>query len=968
MDILNEGFKPLKRMPTEPSQISGNRNRSQSHQYSFNVQTGEKESIQFLWENSAWGRLERSRGKLMERANTFVGPSPSYTRKEKQIDEAIAIVDPFSTGAHLAKQVAAAGYKVIRILSIWDSPVAALVEKGLVVEYCATLQFNDLNPNIEAAFSEIMNGIRALPFPVRAVIPGAETGVELADSLSHRLGLRSNGEEGSLARRNKFHMGEKVRAAGVRAVKQRLCRIESELKEFVQTLIPSYNGEEITDDTVVKCVVKPVQSAGSDDVFLCNSVGEAIIAFSRIAGKKNGLGLVNDGALCQEFLAGKEYVVDKVSLDGVHKLVAIWQYDKRVCNGANFVYFGMKLVSSQCDRSQQLVAYSSRVLDALEIRQGPSHMEVMWCGADNNGQGGYPCLVEVGSRCHGGEGTWIPVAQECVGYTQVSVTVDIYTGGKFFQSISDGNHYPLKKAGRDVDLVSRHSGLVRGFPGEPMIRALPSFRSLKWECKPGDFISKTIDCFTRPGCCQLVHESEEQADADLEAIHSWEVLRLIDYSIICPTPPILGAVVIVDPFSTGANLAAMASDWGYQVILVFSEIDSPVAKLVAEGTTVTPMLLLQHNSRDRDQERALKETLAVLDSQEGVKNKSPILAILPGAETGVELAEKLAARYGTRGNGEQHTHLRRNKYSMQNALHQAGVRAVTQQLCRSESAVRDFYSTLTGKSCVIKPNESAGTDSVFLCGTEAEAISAFLKIHGHFNGLGQINDGALCQEFLSGTEYVIDGVSRDGVYKVTAVWEYDKRSANGANFVYFGMRLRSAVGEKERALIAYATEVIHTLGIVQGPSHMEVIMTPTGPCLVEVGTRCHGGEASWATVAQECIGYTQIEATLNCYLRADRFESLPSSPNTLMKQGAEVFLVSHQNGILKDTPGLTEIRSMESFRSLTMLTQAGRLISPTIDCFTRPGAVQMVHELTVQLEADCQRIREMERNEELFVV
>ena len=47
-----------------------------------------------------------------------------------------------------------------------------------------------------------------------------------------------------------------------------------------------------------------------------------------------------------------------------------------------FVYFGMKLVSSENDRSQQLVAYSSQVLDALGIRQGPSHMEVMWCGAD----------------------------------------------------------------------------------------------------------------------------------------------------------------------------------------------------------------------------------------------------------------------------------------------------------------------------------------------------------------------------------------------------------------------------------------------------------------------------------------------------------------------------------------------------------------------------------------------------------
>jgi len=26
-----------------------------------------------------------------------------------------------------------------------------------------------------------------------------------------------------------------------------------------------------------------------------------------------------------------------------------------------------------------------------------------------------PCLVEVGTRCHGGEATWLPVAMECIG-------------------------------------------------------------------------------------------------------------------------------------------------------------------------------------------------------------------------------------------------------------------------------------------------------------------------------------------------------------------------------------------------------------------------------------------------------------------------------------------------------------------------------------------------------------------------
>jgi hypothetical protein len=35
---------------------------------------------------------------------------------------------------------------------------------------------------------------------------------------------------------------------------------------------------------------------------------------------------------------------------------------------------------------------------------------------------------------------------------------------------------------------------------------LPPFRSLSWEIKPGDYAAKTIDCFTRPGCVQLVSD------------------------------------------------------------------------------------------------------------------------------------------------------------------------------------------------------------------------------------------------------------------------------------------------------------------------------------------------------------------------------------------------------------------------------------------------------------------------------
>ncbi|MEO0444978.1 MAG: ATP-grasp domain-containing protein, partial [Verrucomicrobiota bacterium] len=66
-------------------------------------------------------------------------------------------------------------------------------------------------------------------------------------------------------------------------------------------------------------VLKPTESAGSDGVQLCHSYEEAKDHFHTLMNSQ----MINGGAcgavLCQEFLQGKEYVVDHVSRNGVHK-------------------------------------------------------------------------------------------------------------------------------------------------------------------------------------------------------------------------------------------------------------------------------------------------------------------------------------------------------------------------------------------------------------------------------------------------------------------------------------------------------------------------------------------------------------------------------------------------------------------------------------------------------------------------
>ena len=161
---------------------------------SFNAETGAKESAQDLWEGSSWEKYGKSRGKAMDRGNSFVG-SRSRTATDHGSPGAIVIVDPFSTGAHMAAEVCKLGHKCVRVFSIWDSPVAALVQKGLEIDYSATIQHNDKMENQERAIEDTVRALRDLPFPIRAVIPGAETGVELADQLAYFMGLRTNGKK-----------------------------------------------------------------------------------------------------------------------------------------------------------------------------------------------------------------------------------------------------------------------------------------------------------------------------------------------------------------------------------------------------------------------------------------------------------------------------------------------------------------------------------------------------------------------------------------------------------------------------------------------------------------------------------------------------------------------------------------------------------------------------------------------------
>ena len=270
-----------------------------------------------------------------------------------------------------------------------------------------------------------------------------------------------------------------------------------------------------------------------------------------------------------------------------------------------------------------------------------------------------------------------------------------------------------------------------------------------------------------------------------------------------------------------------------------------------------------------------------------------LVAVMCGGETGVKVADALAESMGLRGNSTAHgMENRRDKRVQQEAVKAAGLRSVRSACGTKWSEVAAFASQ-EEFPIIVKPVESAGSDGVKKCCTVEEAQAHFELLMNSQRKCGAQGAAVLLQEFLKGTEYIVDIVSRNGVHKTTMVWVYDRRAANGGDFVNFGQKCVLADEPMAKSLIAYSKGCLDALKVTNGATHTEVMMTAEGPCLVEVNSRCHGAAGAWMPLAEALTGYTQVGVCVDAFLNPEAFDRLPEvPPSPFLKARGSWFLFS----------------------------------------------------------------------------
>jgi hypothetical protein len=419
--------------------------------------------------------------------------------------------------------------------------------------------------------------------------------------------------------------------------------------------------------------------------------------------------------------------------------------------------------------------------------------------------------------------------------------------------------------------------------------------------------------------------------------------------------------VIVDPYSTGGMLAPELERRGYAVVALWTSEAGENRTHIPTAAAGFPENFLAEVEEQGSLEQTCAALLAVCGGME-------LAAIICGGETGVKLADAISEHMGLRGNSTGNgMSNRRDKQVQQDAVKAAGLRSVRSACGKTWDDVSAFCES-EAFPIIVKPVESAGSDGVKLCRSVEEAKAHFGLLMKSQRKCGAQGAAVLLQEFLQGEEYIVDHVSRDGVHKTTLVWVYDRRAVNGGDFVCFGQKCVPNDCTRAQQLISYTRGVLDALQITNGATHTEVMMTSTGPCLVEVNSRCHGAAGSWMPLAKALTGYTQVDACVDAFVSPDGFDSLPDVYPSFKAAGQVVMVISFHEGIVCASPGLDSIRSLRSFVSLECGVHIGDKLEKTVDLFGVTAMCVLVHSDADVLQEDITMIRKMEVDGSVFLL
>ena len=351
----------------------------------------------------------------------------------------------------------------------------------------------------------------------------------------------------------------------------------------------------------------------------------------------------------------------------------------------------------------------------------------------------------------------------------------------------------------------------------------------------------------------------------------------------------------------------------------------------------------------------LRRTVEVLAYLEREKLLVDAVAV-KSSEWLTPLVALIAERWGLVGNTPRTAFLCRSKYHMRKRMADAGIASPQFQIARNFTEIESAARSI-GFPCVAKPIGGNASYGTFLIESEAslpgkrevyenslrylqklavaDDMFAFshdeLRLFGESEYFDLVND-YLIEEFIPGPEISIDSIVQRGRTSPFGIAEQVRMKP--PYFVQEAEFMPFVGGDSlEREILDLNRRTIEAFGITDSPVHLEIILSPDGPRVVELACRI-GGDNIHDAVFQT-TGWNLMHEAVMTALGIEREYTISRHAHTAMQ-----YLLPTRRGILDEIRVPEEVTSNPLVTEIEITAKPGAAIVPPPESFEFLGYIQ----------------------------
>ena len=336
----------------------------------------------------------------------------------------------------------------------------------------------------------------------------------------------------------------------------------------------------------------------------------------------------------------------------------------------------------------------------------------------------------------------------------------------------------------------------------------------------------------------------------------------------------------------------------------------------------------------------------------------PIDAVLCLIDIRLVEASRLALRLGLPYLNPTSAALMRDKYEVRRRLNQAGLPQPEFELATSNAAIKDAVERL-GLPVLVKPVDGYGSQNIVVLRAPEDLqpwidpLDGMLPSRADY-GLGVVaNDRLLVERYMQGRFIGCDTLTVAGKHRLIGVHEKEmfeppSFAIRGSTFLPNGSQLASQFGAQFPAIEQYVCDVLDAVGFDWGATHMELMITPQGPRVIEVNPRIVG--AKMPRLIGHALGRSIYDDLIQVHL--GRWPEPPAT--THPGRAATVrWITAGEGGVLEriDTPTWTD----PAVCCVELLKCRGDWVHPPFENADRLGYVMTCAESPAQAEALADR-------------